>query len=208
MILDAVEARMLGSLIEKEMTTPEYYPLTIKALQAACNQLTNREPVSHYQEEEIEMTLRALEQKGLVGFSRQSGGRTLRWLHRCGAALRIDEQQQAIIALLLLRGPQTAGELKGRLDRYRAFPRFEEVDDVLSGLIHRDEPLVERREREPGQKEPRYATLLLAAAGQTRPTAATPVGDVWEEIALLHRRIDRVMEALGFPTDDGRTGPE
>jgi len=204
-ILDAVEARLLGSLIEKEMTTPEYYPLTVKALVAACNQLTNREPVSNYQEVAVEAALRTLEQKGLVGFSRQSGGRTLRWLHRSGPAFSIDEQQQAIMALLLLRGPQTAGELKGRLDRYRAFPRLEEVDDVLAGLIHRDEPLVEQRQREPGQKERRFATLVMATGTGTAETAQ--VTDVWAEIALIHQRIDRIMDAIGIPEDDWRAGP-
>ena len=205
MILDAVEARVLGSLIEKEMTTPEYYPLTVKALVAACNQLTNREPVSNYQEDAVEAALRTLEQRGLVGFSRQSGGRTLRWLYRSSPAFSIDEQQQAILALLFLRGPQTAGELKGRLDRYRAFPRLEEVDDVLAGLIHRDEPLVEQRGREPGQKERRFATLVMATG--TEPAETVQVTEVWTEIALIHQRIDHIMDALGIPEDDWRAGP-
>lgn len=190
------EARVLGSLVEKAFTTPEVYPLTTKALVAACNQRSNREPVVDYDEETVEQALRSLDDRGLARLTRASGGRTIRYVHRAQSALEIDDEQTALIAVLLLRGPQTPGELRARTDRYVQFSDTSAVEERLIDLMHRTTPLVERLERRPGQKEHRYRCLLLDA--DTTPTAAAAVPVESDRLDDLERRLARIEEALGL----------
>ena len=132
--LTSEEARVLGCLVEKERTTPEYYPMTVNALVAAANQKTNRHPVVDYDELTIEQTLRSLDEKGLAGLTRARGGRTLKYLQKAEDAYEVDSEQMAILAVLLLRGPQTPGELRSRTERYFAAEQPKHVTPVL-GIV-------------------------------------------------------------------------
>jgi uncharacterized protein YceH (UPF0502 family) len=157
---------VLGALIEKEVTTPDYYPLSLNALVNACNQLTNREPVMHLDEEEVRLALRRLEDQGLAGRARGAEGRVTKYEHWLGEAFNFTRAENALICVLLLRGPQTPGELRGRTDRLH---HFEEIGDVLAGLQklgERDPSLVAMLPRQPGTKESRYAHLLSGPVEQ------------------------------------------
>jgi hypothetical protein len=159
-VLTPAQARVLGALIEKEVTTPDYYPLSLNALVNACNQLTNREPVMHLDEEEVRLALRRLEDHGLAGRARGADGRVTKYEHWLGEAFNFTRAETALISVLLLRGPQTPGELRGRTDRLH---RFDEIGEVLAGLqklMERDPSLVAVLPRQPGTKEARYAHLL------------------------------------------------
>lgn len=192
--LSPEEARVLGCLIEKAMTTPEYYPLTVNALIAACNQRTNRDPVVDHSEPTVETALASLDRRGLVGITRVSGGRTLKYLHHADAELRIDQEQLAILAVLLLRGPQTAGELRSRTDRYVSFASVAAVEETLRDLQDRDDPLVERLPRGPGRKESRYRTLLVGTG--TMPGAPAP--DLETRVAALEETVEMLVQRLGL----------
>ena len=154
------EARVLGALIEKEITTPEYYPLSLNALINACNQRSNREPVMDLDEETVRQALHGLEDDGLAGRARSADGRVTKYEHWLGEAFNFSRAETALICVLLLRGPQTPGELRGRTERMH---RFEEISDVLAGLqklMEREPSLVAMLPRQPGTKESRYAHLL------------------------------------------------
>ena len=155
-VLDFEEARVLGCLIEKSMTTPEYYPMTVNALIAACNQRTNRDPVVDFGESTVAGALASLDRRGMIGITRVSGGRALKYAHHADTALRVDDEQLTLLAVLLLRGPQTAAELRARSERYAAFESVQAAEQRLGDLMRRDIPLVERMPKEPGQKENRY----------------------------------------------------
>lgn len=188
--LSPAEARVLGSLVEKAMTTPELYPLTANALVAACNQRSNRDPVVDYDEATVKAALRSLEDRGLAGMTRSPGGRSVKYVHRAAGALQIDDRQLALVAVLLLRGPQTPGELRSRTDRYPALTGPDAVDEALKDLIERDRPLVQRLSRSPGQKEHRYRCLLVG----DDPGRAEPVGgpSLEERVAALERRVEEL----------------
>jgi uncharacterized protein len=159
-VLTPAQARVLGALVEKEVTTPDYYPLSLNALVNACNQLTNREPVMHLDDEEVRLALRRLEDQGLAGRARGADGRVTKYEHWLGEAFNFTRAENALICVLLLRGPQTPGELRGRTDRLH---KFEEIGEVLAGLqklTERDPSLVAVLPRQPGTKEARYAHLL------------------------------------------------
>jgi hypothetical protein len=158
--LSAAQARVLGALVEKEVTTPDYYPLSLNALVNACNQLTNRDPVMHVDEEEVRLALRRLEDLGLAGRARSADGRVTKYEHWLGEAFNFTRAETALICVLLLRGPQTPGELRGRTDRLH---HFDEIGEVLAGLqklAEREPALVTMLARQPGTKESRYAHLL------------------------------------------------
>jgi len=158
--LSAAQARVLGALVEKEVTTPDYYPQSLNALINACNQLTNREPVMHLDDEEVRLALHRLEDLGLAGRARGADGRVAKYEHWLGEAFNFTRAETALICVLLLRGHQTPGELRGRTERLH---RFDEIADVLAGLqklMERDPSLVAVLPRQPGTKEPRYAQLL------------------------------------------------
>jgi uncharacterized protein len=158
--LSIAEARVLGALVEKEVTTPDYYPLTMNALMNACNQRSNREPVMDLDEDDTRQALHSLEAKGLAGRARSADGRVTKYEHWLGEAFNFTRAETALICVLLLRGPQTPGELRGRTERLQP---FEEIADVLAGLqklMEREPPLAALLPRQPGTKEARYAHLL------------------------------------------------
>jgi uncharacterized protein len=163
MRLSAQEARVIGSLVEKDLTTPDQYPLTIKALLAACNQSSNRDPVVVYDEHTVLSALTTLKEQRLVRFVLPSHGRSaVRYRHVLHEVLALDQRQCALVAVLLLRGPQTVGELRSRTDRMVSFDSLEEVEDDLRFLSNVEEPLATSLGRRPGQKEERWVCPLVA----------------------------------------------
>ncbi len=169
-------ARVLGSLVEKALTTPQQYPLTLNALVAACNQASNREPVVSYDEATVDAALHDLKDQRLVRFVLPSHGRSVvRYRHVLDETLGLDARQCAILAVLLLRGPQTAGELRIRTERMSQFDGLDEVEHELDLLASREEPLARNVGRRPGQKEERWASLLVGVEpsdGERRATLA------------------------------------
>jgi len=158
--LSAPEVRVLGCLIEKQRTTPDAYPLSLNALRLACNQATNRDPVVDYDDAVLRDALHRLQRRGLTRLASGAGSRAAKYRHLLAEALPMDPAQQAVMCVLMLRGPQTPGELKQRTERMHSFPELGDVLDALEQLIARG--LVERLERRPGQKEERYSLLLDA----------------------------------------------
>ena len=203
MALTAEEARVLGCLLEKERTTPDTYPLSLSSLVAACNQSTNRAPVVHYDEESVEHALDGLREHGMVRRGVYPGSRVIKYRHVLDEVLRLSDPEAAILCLLLLRGPQTPGELKGRADRLHAFADLAAVDDAISTLVNREEPLVRRLEREPGQKEARVRELLGADDVVSVPVAPVAHGVVERvaalegEVAALRDELERLRDSLG-----------
>ena len=157
--LNQDEVRVLGCFIEKEMTTPEYYPLTLNALTTACNQKSNRDPVVAFDETTV---VRALDRLRHLGLAMQAGdgGRVPRYKHALSVKLYLEPEELAVLAELMLRGPQTLGELRARADRMYALKSLEEVEVILKHLAERKEPLVMQMPRQPGRKECRYAQLF------------------------------------------------
>lgn len=164
--LNPTEVRVLGSLVEKETTTPEYYPLTIKALQNACNQKSNRYPVVFYDEATVLEQVERLRSKGLVLKVSGGGSRVLKYRHILKDAIHLSRQQMALLGGLMLRGPQTIGELRGRAERMYHFEKLEEVETIIDEMINEDPPLVIKLARKAGRKEHRYMHLL---AGEPKP---------------------------------------
>ena len=160
LILNETEVRALGSLVEKQLTTPEYYPMTLNALVAACNQKSNRDPVVSYDESTVTAALDSLRDKNLVYTFHGSTSRVVKYKHMLPNVYELDPAETAVMDVLLLRGPQTVGEIRGRTDRLYDFSGLPEVQDTLDKLARRDEPLVVRLERQVGQKDARYAHLL------------------------------------------------
>jgi hypothetical protein len=177
--LTAAEARVLGALVEKEVTTSEYYPLSLNALINACNQRSNREPVMELDEAEVRQALHGLEDQRLAGRARSADGRVTKYEHWLGEAFNFNRAETALICVLLLRGPQTPGELRGRTERLH---RFEELSEVLAGLqklMDREPTLVAVLPRQPGTKEARYAHLLSGPVeATTEPPALRREGAV------------------------------
>ncbi len=161
MTLDDIEVRVLGSLIEKELTTPEYYPLSLNSLTNACNQKSNRDPVMGLSEEEVVRALDSLRFKQLVVLS-ADGGRVSKYRHLLAEKLGLMPAEQSIICELLVRGPQTVGELRTRGERMHSFGDLAAVEEVLQELIQREKPLIALLPRQPGRKEGRYAQLFSA----------------------------------------------
>jgi uncharacterized protein YceH (UPF0502 family) len=215
-VLTAAQARVLGALVEKEITTPEYYPLSLNALINACNQRSNREPVMDLDEEEVRLALRRLEEQGLAGRARGADGRVTKYEHWLGEAFNFTRAETALICVLLLRGAQTPGELRSRTDRLH---RFDEIGEVLAGLqklMEREPALVAVLPRQPGTKESRYAHLLsgpvesaIAAEASCVRREATPVSGTdagqAERIALLETAVAQLRQefaALRQKVDD------
>lgn len=208
------QARLVGSLIEKQMTTPDYYPMTVNALVAACNQKNNREPVTAFTDGDIDRLLAELNDLELTRFTRASGSRTLKYVHRALDVWEVDEEQLAILAIMLLRGPQTISELKTRTERYIAFASLEAVESRVRDLITRDDPVVVESHRVTGQRETRYHTTLVDHPGNymsdavpitVRPTSETipesAPSDLETRVAALERMVDRLLTELGVTQD-------
>src|SRR5487761_478251 len=172
-LLSDVETRVLGSLVEKELTTPEYYPLSLNALVNACNQKSNRDPVMSLEEEDVREALRALDKKGLAGPADNMVSRVSKYEHRLQEAYNFTRHEIAILSELLLRGPQTPGELRSRADRMHKFDDLGIVQSTLQRLMKREPPLVKMLPRQPGTKEARYAHLLSGDVAFEEPELAT-----------------------------------
>src|SRR5579871_5016975 len=214
--LTAAEARVLGCLLEKETTTPEYYPLSLNALINACNQRSNREPVMDLDEEAVRLALHGLEDDGLAGRARSADGRVTKYEHWLGEVFNFSRAETALICVLLLRGPQTPGELRGRTERMH---RFDEIGEVIAGLqklMEREPALVAMLPRQPGTKESRYAHLLAGgvesvAAMQAEPARGSEssaesaayeeriaqlestVAELQREVSELRRKVDNLF---------------
>ena len=211
LLLSGTETRVLGSLIEKDITTPDYYPLSLNALVNACNQKNNRDPLMTLNEDQVRDALASLQEKRLAGPASGADSRVPKFEHRLQEAFNFDRREIAAICVLLLRGPQTPGELRSRTDRMY---RFETLDDVISALdrlAHRDPPLVCMLPRQPGTKESRYMHLFsgqppadvartLASAQDSTTYSAAPDTDrlarVEEEVATLRRELNDVQQQL------------
>ncbi len=198
---DAVEIRILGCLVEKQRTTPDVYPLTLNALRLACNQSTNRDPVVSYDDETIRTALARLSRKGWARLASGRGTRVVKYRHLLDEALGVSHAELGVIAVLMLRGAQTPGELKQRTERLHPFASLDEVDGVLEGLIERE--LVERLPRRPGQKELRYKLVVAGETATEAPVPAAEAGD--DRVAELEARIaalEEVVEALRLRLGD------
>ncbi|HVD40787.1 MAG TPA: YceH family protein [Solirubrobacterales bacterium] len=195
---DAVEIRIVGCLIEKQRTTPDAYPLSLNALRLACNQSTNRDPVVSYDEETVSAALRRLAQRGWTRLASGAGSRARKYRHLLPEALGVDDAELALLAVLMLRGPQTPGELKQRSERLHPFPGLPAVQETLERLLERE--LVIRHPRRPGQKEDRFEQTLSgeeeqdegAAEVSMAPEPASSSGSNVEE-----DRLDRIERQLG-----------
>lgn len=193
---DAVELRVLGCLIEKQRTTPEAYPLSLNSLRLACNQSTNRDPVVAYDEPTIRAALDRLSQRRWVRLASGPGSRAVKFRHLFDEALGLAGDETAMLCVLMLRGPQTPGELNQRTQRLHPFSGIEEIDGVLTRLIERE--LVAKLPRRPGQKEQRYGHLLGegAAAPVAQPRGEDEDADRLSEVERELRELRDAVAAL------------
>jgi uncharacterized protein len=189
---DPVEIRVLGCLIEKQRTTPDVYPLSLNSLRLACNQSTNRDPVVDYDEPTIRAALEKLSRRGWVRLATGAGSRAIKYRHLLDEALELSPGELSLLAVLMLRGAQTPGELRARTERLYRFGVFEELHETLERLIQRE--LVERLPRRPGQKEERYAQLL--GAEREEVPAAAPATDLEQRVAELEERVAELEKRL------------
>jgi uncharacterized protein YceH (UPF0502 family) len=217
MDLSAAEIRVLGCLLEKQRTTPDHYPLSLNSLRLACNQATNREPVVDYDDAILRDALHRLERRGYVRLAGAS--RAAKYRHLLSEALPMSSAEQAVMCVLMLRGPQTPGELKQRGERIHAFAGLDEVHETLAALIGRD--LVAQLERRPGQKEDRYTQLLgdsdspngstvamgTPATPTVEPTGTHEPDDLRDRVARLEREVAKLRAALGQAEDLHRVEP-
>lgn len=196
MKLEPISLRLLGCLIEKQMTTPEYYPMTINALTAASNQKTNRNPVVAYTESQVLDGINGLRELGMARAVRSPGGRAAKYKHALDDVLEIDSEQAALLAVLMLRGEQTPGELRLRTERYHDFASVAEAEEVLDGLERRESRLAERLERRPGEKEARYRHLL-GSPGEAAPVIGdSPPEPAVGELEELRARVQQLEERV------------
>jgi len=206
--LTATEVRVLGSLIEKDITTPEYYPLSLNALVNACNQKSNREPVMQLDEDAVRDALEGLQQQRMAGPARGTDSRVTKYEQRLQEVFNFTRPEIAVLCVLLLRGPQTPGELRGRAERLHRFEALEDVQSALQKLMQREPPLAKILPRQPGTKESRYAHLLagdVAGLEESSPVGA-PVGPntadaervvrLEEEVAELRREFSEIKDQL------------
>ena len=206
MDLSASEIRVLGCLLEKQRTTPDAYPLSLNALRLACNQSTNRDPVVEYDDAVLRDALHRLERRGFTRLASGAGSRAPKYRHLLAEALPMAEDEHAVICVLMLRGPQTPGELKQRTERMHVFADLGGVHETLERLIGRE--LVAVMERRPGQKEERYAQLLgggeAATLASHGPRASAPpegvaapiAGALEQRVARLEREVAQLRAAL------------
>ncbi len=193
MLLNEIETRVLASLIEKETTTPEYYPLSLNALVLACNQKTNRDPVVSFDEDTVSEALDSLRAKKLA--RSVAGSRVVKYEHSFLEVFNLGRRELALLCTLMLRGPQTVGELRDRSDRMRSFSDLEEVEACLEGLMHLEPaPLVNRLARQPGTKEPRYMHLLSGEIEHPLPKAAARTETLEEQIESLRRDLQELRD--------------
>jgi uncharacterized protein YceH (UPF0502 family) len=202
------EVRVLGSLIEKDITTPEYYPLSLNALMNACNQKSNRDPVMQLDEDAVRDALEGLQQQRMAGPARGADSRVSKYEQRLQEVFNFMRPEIAVLCVLLLRGPQTPGELRGRSERLFHFETLDDVQSALQKLMQRDPPLAKVLPRQPGTKESRYAHLLAgdvveaevsvdpSAAIERNPADADRIARLEEEVAELRREVGEVKDQL------------
>ena len=192
--LDPVEVRILGALMEKQLTTPEYYPLTLNALAAASNQKSNREPVMELGESELSRALDRLQDERLAW--KVMGGRAVRYDHNLDKVWHLNQKEKALLTLLFLRGPQTAGELRGRSDRLHQFESVPEVEETLRDMAAHSEPLVRQLPRRPGQKEERWAHTVGGMVVEEEPAPAVVTESRGEPLSQRVQRLEEQVAAL------------
>jgi uncharacterized protein YceH (UPF0502 family) len=194
---DAIELRVLGSLVEKRRTTPDAYPLSLNSLRLACNQATSREPIVDYDEPTIRAALTRLSERGWVRLASGPSSRAIKYRHLMEDALGLKDAELAVLAVMMLRGPQTLAELKTRTERMHRFASLEDVEQTLAGLAERE--LAVRIPRRPGQKEDRFGQLLGASeSAEPTPTRAEPptLGE-----PSLDERVRRLEDAVAALQD-------
>lgn len=201
LVLSNVEGRVLGALVEKEVTTPEYYPLSLNALVNACNQRSNRDPVMNLDEQDVRQALDSLNRQGLAGARSGAESRVTKYEHRLPEVFNFDRRETAVLCVLLLRGPQTPGELRGRTERMHPFRDLDEVQSTLHRLMERHPPLVKALPRQPGTKESRYAHLLSGEsegweAPADYPAASEGGSEVESRIAKAESEIARLQSEV------------
>jgi len=201
--ISAIEARVLGAFIEKEMTTPDYYPLSPNALTNACNQKSNRDPVMQLAETDVMAAVESLRKKGLAMQSQDAGSRVTKFRHILREKLYLDDHELAILGELLLRGAQTPGELRSRADRMARFEELTKVEQTLQELIDKESPMVVKLARQAGRKEHRYMHLLCGTIDEEEPSQAAPVvynttssavTDLEEEVKQLKAELAALKE--------------
>jgi uncharacterized protein len=201
------EVRVLGSLIEKDITTPDYYPLSLNALMNACNQKSNREPVMQLDEDTVRDALEGLQQVRMAGPARGTDSRVTKYEQRLQEVFNFTRAETAVLCVLLLRGPQTPGELRGRAERMHRFETLDDVQAALQKLMQRDPPLATVLLRQPGTKESRYAHLLagdveadapvqVSAAADRNWVDADRIARLEEEVTELRRELSGVKDQL------------
>ena len=204
-LLNEVEARVLGALIEKETSTPDYYPLSLNALLNACNQKSNRDPVMNLDDAAVRNALDTLQQKNLAGPAKGADSRVTKYEHRLQEIFNFDRREAAILCVLLLRGPQTPGELRGRTERMYRFEDLDQVQSALQQLMRREPPLVKVLPRQPGTKEARYAHLLAGEIESWEAPAAkvaavssdeSRITQLEDDIAKLKREVAELKEQM------------
>ena len=202
-ILSDIETRVLGSLIEKQVTTPEYYPLTLNALTLACNQKNNRNPVTSYSENQVADALESLREKNLAYVFYGSTSRVPKYKHVVPEVMHLSHPELALMCVLMLRGAQTLGELRGNGARLHEFSSLEEVEETLNKLITRDpDPLVARLPRQPGQKDGRFAHLLsgeidleaLSESERAQPVSASRRSGLEQKVEELAAEVQKLKE--------------
>lgn len=208
--LSVPAARVLGSLLEKETTTPEYYPLSLLALTNACNQRSSRHPVMELSEDEVRMALHELEDAGLAAPVRGTESRVAKYAHHIGEVFNLRRGELAILCVLLLRGAQTPGELRARTERIHSFAGMDEVESTLQQLAHREPPLARALPREPGARELRHVHLLSPAEAVSRTQADSAPGvqpsdtgreDVAFRIATLESEVAQLRARIALLED-------
>jgi uncharacterized protein len=212
MELTSEEGRVLGCLVEKQLSTPQLYPLTENALIGACNQTTNRDPVVAYDVATLRIAAHSLREKGLLRMVHRTGERSDKHQHLLDSSLALSPGQVTLLAVLLLRGPQTLAELRAGSERMHPFDTLEQVQEAVAALTDRDDPLVTRLERAPGRKEARYCQLLVdAEQAQARPLSDQSVPAVGLTLVGLAREVELLrsdVAELRTQVDGLREGTE
>ena len=192
LLLHPVEVRVLGSLLEKEITTPEYYPLSLNALVNACNQKSNRDPAVNFDEETVQQALHSLRDKGLLLAITGAGSRVQKYAHRISERLNLGRRELAVLCELMLRGPQTLGELRTRAERMHPFDDLEQVQSVIDRLPE----LITKLERRPGEKESRFAHLLSGPPAVSQDEPEPPAPPRHDRMAALEAEIAQLRQEL------------
>ncbi len=195
-LLSDVEVRVLGALIEKDITTPDYYPLSLNALVNACNQKNNRDPVMTLDEDAVRAALDSLQVQGLAGPASGADSRVTKYEHRLQEVFNFDRRETAILCVLLLRGAQTPGELRGRAERMYRFETLDDVHAALDRLSQREPPLVAVLPRQPGTKESRYKHLLSGDTGVAEPTLAPENPASRDRLTILESEVAELREEI------------